>query len=362
MHDKLAQIEATHEELTLKLADPEVLADQAQYRDTNKALSEISHVVQLYRELKKLENEKTGAEEILETLPKGDELYALALEERGDLEQKVAALDAEIQLELIPKDPNDQRNVVVEIRAGTGGDEATLFAAELFRMYSRYSEQQRWKVEILHISESEVGGIKDVEAIIEGKGAFSRLKFEGGVHRVQRVPQTEASGRIHTSAVTVAVLPEAEEVEIVVDKKDLRVDRFCSSGPGGQGVNTTYSAVRLTHIPTGLVVSCQDERSQIKNKAKALRVLKSRLLRNEQEKANAEQTAERRKMVGSGDRSEKIRTYNFPQNRITDHRVGLTLHQLQTVLEGNLDPVIDPLTSHFQAERMREEAAGTPSS
>jgi peptide chain release factor 1 len=361
MHDKLAELEATHEQLTLKLADPEVLSDQAQYRDTNKALSEISHVVQLYRRLKKLEEEKRGAEEMLASLPRDDELYALAVEERDGLTEKVAELDAEIQVELIPRDPNDARNVVLEIRAGTGGNEATLFASELFRMYSRYAEQQGWKIDILDLSESEVGGVKDVEAIVEGKGAFSRLKFEGGVHRVQRVPQTEASGRIHTSAVTVAVLPEAEEVEVEVDEKDLRIDRFCSSGPGGQGVNTTYSAVRLTHLPTGLVVSCQDERSQIKNKAKALRVLKSRLLQIEQEKAQAGVTAERRKMVGSGDRSEKIRTYNFRENRITDHRIGLTIHQLQTVLEGHLDPVIDPLTSHFQAKRLQEEATRPPS-
>ncbi len=359
MHEKLAQLESTHDDLTRMLADPEVLAEPAKYTETNKALSEISHVVALYRELKKLEEEREGAEEMLASLPKDDELYALAQEEREGLVERLEALGEEIRFELIPKDPNDARNVVLEVRAGTGGDEATLFAAELFRMYSRYAEQQGWKVNILDLSESEAGGIKDVGAIIEGKGAFSRLKYEGGVHRVQRVPQTEASGRIHTSAVTVAVLPEAEEVEIDVAEKDLRVDTYCSSGPGGQGVNTTYSAVRLTHEPTGLVVTCQDERSQIKNKAKALRVLKSRLLQAEQEKAQAEVTAERRKMVGSGDRSEKIRTYNFPQNRITDHRISLTLHQLPAILQGALDPVIDPLVHHFQAQKLQEVAAGT---
>ncbi len=358
MRDKLAQLENTHEELLLMLADPDVLADQAKYTETNKALAEISHVVVLYRELKKLEAERQGAEEMLVGLPKDDEFYALAREERDGLDERLAALWQEIRIELVPKDPNDTRNVVLEVRAGTGGDEATLFAAELFRMYSRYAEQQGWKINILDVSESEAGGIKEVEAIVEGKGAFSRLKYEGGVHRVQRVPRTEASGRIHTSAVTVAVLPEAEEVEVDVAEKDLRVDRYCSSGPGGQGVNTTYSAVRLTHEPTGIVVTCQDERSQIKNKAKALRVLKSRLLQIEHEKAQAEVTAERRKMVGSGDRSEKIRTYNFPQSRITDHRISLTLHQLPAILQGGLDPVIDPLVSHFQAEKLQAVATG----
>lgn len=356
-HQKLAQLAQTHEDLTQRLADPEVAVDPNRYRETHKALSEIETVVGLYREHQKVEGERADAAEMLEGLDDA-EMREMIEEEARQLEQKLEELAEQIRQELIPKDPNDARNVILEIRAGTGGDEATLFAAELFRMYSRYAEQQRWKVDILDISESEVGGVKEVDAIIEGKGAFSRLKFEGGVHRVQRVPQTESSGRIHTSAVTVAVLPEAEEVEIDVAEKDLRVDRFCSSGPGGQGVNTTYSAVRLTHLPTGIVVSCQDERSQIKNKAKALRVLKSRLLQAEEEKAHAELTAERRKMVGSGDRSEKIRTYNFPQNRVTDHRIGLTLHQLPNVMEGTLDPVIDPLAQHFQALKLREDADG----
>jgi len=356
MIEKLAQIERTHEELTQRLSDPAVFSDPKVYREINKTLSEIDPAVRLYRDYVKTRKQLEENEEMLGTLPKDDELFAMAHEEKLQLVARIAELEEQLRRELTPKDPNDERNVVLEIRAGTGGDEASLFAAELFRMYTRYAEMRGWRVEVIDISESGAGGIKEVSAIVEGRGAYSRLKYEGGVHRVQRVPATESAGRIHTSAVTVAVLPEADDVEVELDEKDIRVDRFCASGPGGQGVNTTYSAVRLTHLPSGIVVSCQDERSQIKNKAKALRVLKSRIYDIEREKADAAVSEERRRMVGSGDRSEKIRTYNFPQSRVTDHRIGLSIHQLPTLMEGSLDPMIEPLIAHFQAEKMEAQS------
>jgi peptide chain release factor 1 len=354
MFERLDQIEVRYEELTQALLSPEITNDSARYQKTARAHAEIAPIVEKYREYKDL---KRGIAESRSVLvdEKDPEMRAYAEEELTKLDARIVTVEEDLKVLLLPKDPNDEKNVILEIRAGTGGDEATLFVAEVFRMYNRYAETQKWKVEVLSTSESGVGGLKEVIALIEGDRVYSRLKYESGVHRVQRVPATEQQGRVHTSAITVAVLPEAEEVDVKIEAKDLRIDTFCSSGPGGQSVNTTYSAVRITHIPTNTVVSCQDEKSQIKNREKGMRVLRSRLYEVEMQKQQDALAKERKQMVGSGDRSEKIRTYNFPQNRLTDHRIGFTIHQLEQVMDGKLQPIIDALTTHYQAEKMKQE-------
>jgi len=354
MFQKLDALEQKYEELSRHLADPEVVADPRKYQKAAQAHAELQEIVEKYQEYRKVTKGVRETRELLfeETDP---ELSKLAREELVSLEESLARIEQELRTLLLPKDPNDERNVILEIRAGTGGDEATLFAQEVFRMYSRYAESKGWKTDLVSLTNSSVGGFKEVVATISGHKVYSRLRYESGVQRVQRVPATEAQGRIHTSAITVAVLPEADEVEVEIDPNELRIDTYCSSGPGGQSVNTTYSAVRITHLPTGEVVTCQDEKSQIKNKAKALRVLRSRLYEKALQDQQQQIASNRRSMVGTGDRSEKIRTYNFPQNRVSDHRINLTLHRLDAVMEGDLDEIIDALVTHYQAEGLKEQ-------
>jgi len=358
MISRLEEVKRRLDALREEQASPAVLADRKRLTEVSRTISEIEPVVQAYSNYRTLLEQRDGAREMLDS-ESDAELRAMAEQEIEELDGGIAEAEQALKLLLLPTDPNDRRNVVLEIRAGTGGEEAALFAADLLRMYTRYAESKRWRVSLTDLSEAGMGGVKEAVALIEGEGAYSRLKYESGVHRVQRVPSTEASGRIHTSAATVAVMPEADEVEVEVNEKDLRIDRFCSSGPGGQSVNTTYSAVRITHLPTGIVVSCQDEKSQIQNRAKAMRILKARLYEIAMAEQHAKEAAERRAMIGSGDRSEKIRTYNFPQSRITDHRVGVTIHRLAEVLDGDLDQLVDPISAHFQAERLERELAGS---
>ncbi len=355
MFDRLAQMDTRYEDLGTQLSDPTLVSDQKKFQATAKQHRDLEPTVEKYRQYRSVQQAVADAKAMLaESDP---EIREMAAEELSTLEPRLAEIEAELRVLLLPKDPNDDKNIVIELRAGTGGDEASLFVAEVFRMYLRFAEQHRWKVEVMSETASDVGGLKDVTAIFEGDKVYSQMKYESGVHRVQRVPATETQGRVHTSAITVAVLPEAEEVDVKIEQKDLRIDTFCSSGPGGQSVNTTYSAIRITHLPTQTVVSCQDEKSQIKNREKAMRVLRSRLYEVEQERLHQLQASARKAQIGSGDRSEKIRTYNFPQNRLTDHRIGLTNHQLAMVMEGQLQPTIDALIAFDIAEKMKGEPA-----
>ena len=354
MFDRLDQLEARYEDLGRQMSDPTLVNDQKKFQSVAKQHRDMEPTVEKFRDFRKLRDAVADAKAML--TESDAEMREMAQAELDELEPKLAATEDELKVLLLPKDPNDDKNIVLELRAGTGGDEASLFVAEVFRMYLRFAEQHKWKVEILSQTDSDVGGLKDITAIMEGQGVYAQMKYESGVHRVQRVPATETQGRVHTSAITVAVLPEAEEVDIKIENKDLRIDTFCSSGPGGQSVNTTYSAIRITHLPTNTVVSCQDEKSQIKNREKAMRVLRSRLYEVEAERLHQIQAKERKQQIGSGDRSEKIRTYNFPQNRLTDHRIGLTNHQLAMVMEGQLQPTIDALIAHDMAERLKAES------
>lgn len=350
MFSKLEYVEQKYEDINKKLSDPDVIANQDEWRKLMKEHSEIEEIVQKFREYKKVSKDIKDAQELLQD----KDMKELAELELSEAQEKIGKIEEELKFLLLPKDPNDDKNVIVEIRGGAGGDEAALFAGVLFRMYCRYAETHRWKTEIMSSNPTGLGGFKEVIFMIEGRGAYSKLKFESGVHRVQRVPETEASGRIHTSTVTVAVLPEAEEVEVEINQNDLRIDVFRAGGPGGQCVNTTDSAVRITHIPTGIVVSCQDEKSQLKNKEKGMRILRARVYEKMQEEENAKLAQERKSQVGTGDRSERIRTYNFPQGRVTDHRIGLTLYKLDTFVNGEIDEMIDALITNDRSERLRQ--------